>query len=100
VIFPFINQMVEELGITDNPDRVGFYSGLIVSEHLAIGADETGSGIFFRPILYRLSLGEAIGVSVTGPSAPLRHADHVSKIGRKPVIFTGLTGVAISGSLL
>lgn len=23
--------MVEELGITDNPDRVGFYSGLIVS---------------------------------------------------------------------
>jgi hypothetical protein len=30
VIFPFINQMVEELGVTDNPDRVGFYSGLIV----------------------------------------------------------------------
>ena len=23
--------MVEELGVTDNPDRVGFYSGLIVS---------------------------------------------------------------------
>jgi hypothetical protein len=22
--------MVEELGVTDNPDRVGFYSGLIV----------------------------------------------------------------------
>ena len=31
VIFPFINQMVEELGITDNPDKVGFYSGLVVS---------------------------------------------------------------------
>jgi hypothetical protein len=31
VIFPFINQMVEELGVTDNPDRVGFYSGLVVS---------------------------------------------------------------------
>jgi hypothetical protein len=23
--------MVEEVGITDNPDRVGFYSGLVVS---------------------------------------------------------------------
>ncbi len=31
MIFPFINQMIEELGITDNPDRVGFYSGLVVS---------------------------------------------------------------------
>lgn len=31
VIFPFINQMVEELQVTDNPDRVGFYSGLVVS---------------------------------------------------------------------
>ena len=31
VIFPFINQMVEELGITDNSDKVGFYSGLVVS---------------------------------------------------------------------
>jgi hypothetical protein len=31
VIFPFINQMIEELGVTDNPDRVGFYSGLVVN---------------------------------------------------------------------
>ena len=31
VIFPFINQMVEELGVTDNPDKIGFYSGLVES---------------------------------------------------------------------
>lgn len=31
MIFPFINQFIEELGITDNPDRVGFYSGLVES---------------------------------------------------------------------
>jgi uncharacterized membrane protein len=31
VIFPFVNQFIEELGITDNPDRVGFYSGLVES---------------------------------------------------------------------
>ena len=30
VIFPFINQMISELGVTDNPDKVGFYSGLVV----------------------------------------------------------------------
>lgn len=31
VIFPFINQFIEELKITDNPDKVGFYSGLVES---------------------------------------------------------------------
>lgn len=30
IIFPFINQMIDELGVTDNPDRIGFYSGLVV----------------------------------------------------------------------
>ncbi|WOO84455.1 Major facilitator-type transporter psiT2 [Vanrija pseudolonga] len=31
IIFPFINQMIDELGVTDNPDRIGFYSGLVES---------------------------------------------------------------------
>lgn len=29
--------MVEELGVTDNPDRVGFYSGLVVSGYHVAG---------------------------------------------------------------
>lgn len=33
VIFPFINQMISEMGVTDNPERVGYYSGLVVSPH-------------------------------------------------------------------
>ncbi|KAG8886153.1 hypothetical protein FRB97_007191, partial [Tulasnella sp. 331] len=28
-IFPYINQMVEELHLTDNPANIGFYSGLV-----------------------------------------------------------------------
>ncbi|KAL1406880.1 hypothetical protein Q8F55_006289 [Vanrija albida] len=31
IIFPFINQMIDELGVTDHPDRIGFYSGLVES---------------------------------------------------------------------
>ena len=31
VIFPFVNQMIVEIGIVDDPEHVGFYSGLIES---------------------------------------------------------------------
>ncbi|KAG8923946.1 hypothetical protein FRC00_005673 [Tulasnella sp. 408] len=30
-IFPYVNAMVEELHVTDNPADIGFYSGLVVS---------------------------------------------------------------------
>ncbi len=36
VIFPFINQMISETGVTDNPDKVGFYSGLVVSTRMQL----------------------------------------------------------------
>lgn len=67
VIFPFINQMVEELGVTDNPDRVGFYSGLVVSFYLLTIQERAslpaGSSILFRTILHCLPLGKVIRVS-------------------------------------
>ncbi|KAI5122776.1 hypothetical protein M0805_000120 [Coniferiporia weirii] len=31
LVFPFINQMVLEIGVVDDPERVGFYSGIIES---------------------------------------------------------------------
>lgn len=31
VIFPFINEFVESLHVTDNPDRIGWYSGSVES---------------------------------------------------------------------
>ena len=30
-IFPYVNQMVWDLGVTDNRKKVGFYSGIIDS---------------------------------------------------------------------
>lgn len=36
-IFPYINQFMSDLRVTDNPSRIGFYSGLVVSvNHLPI----------------------------------------------------------------
>ena len=32
-LFPYINEMVIELGILDDPSKVGFVSGLVVSEN-------------------------------------------------------------------
>ena len=29
-IFPYINEYIRYLGVTDNPKRIGFYSGLVV----------------------------------------------------------------------
>lgn len=31
VIFPFVNQMIEVLGVVDDPKQVGFYAGLVES---------------------------------------------------------------------
>ncbi|KAG9122868.1 hypothetical protein FRC07_000572 [Ceratobasidium sp. 392] len=31
LIYPFVNAMIVEIGVTDDPERVGFYSGLIES---------------------------------------------------------------------
>ncbi|KAK8869738.1 hypothetical protein IAR55_000306 [Kwoniella newhampshirensis] len=70
IIFPFINQMVEELKVTDNPDRIGFYSGLVESVFAFVQ---------FFTVYHWATMSD--------------------KIGRKPIILFGLVGVAISGSL-
>ncbi|ORY27177.1 major facilitator superfamily domain-containing protein [Naematelia encephala] len=70
VIFPFINQMIEELGVTDNEDKVGFYSGLVESVFAFVQ---------FFTVYHWAKLSD--------------------RIGRKPVILMGLCGVAISSSL-
>ena len=31
IIFPFVNQMIVEIGVVDDPEQVGFYSGFIES---------------------------------------------------------------------
>lgn len=71
IIFPFINEMVSSLpGATSSPASVGFYAGIIESL-FALSQTLT--------ILYWGSLSD--------------------RIGRKPVLLIGLTGVALSATL-
>ncbi|EJD05642.1 MFS general substrate transporter [Fomitiporia mediterranea MF3/22] len=70
LIFPFINQMIVENGITNDPERVGFYSGLIES------------------IFQVMSFLAVLPCSYV--------SDH---LGRKPVVLFGTAGMALSISL-
>ncbi|BEI81134.1 hypothetical protein CcaverHIS002_0202940 [Cutaneotrichosporon cavernicola] len=67
VIFPFINEMVEHMGVTHDPNRVGFYSGLVESAFAFVQ---------FFTVYHWAKLSD--------------------NIGRKPVILCGLLGVAVS----
>jgi MFS family permease len=69
LIFPFVNQMIVELGILDDPSQVGYYSGLIESLY------STASLLTIIPCGYL--------------------SDH---IGRKPIILFGMSLLAISVS--
>ncbi|EJC98141.1 MFS general substrate transporter [Fomitiporia mediterranea MF3/22] len=70
LIFPFVNQMILDNGITTDPKQVGFYSGFIESIFALT------SFLSIMPCTYL--------------------ADH---LGRKPVILAGTFGLAVSLSL-
>ncbi|KAH7344910.1 MFS general substrate transporter [Rhizoctonia solani] len=67
VVYPFVNAMIVEIGVTDDPERVGFYSGLVESIFSLMGF------IMILPCGY-LS----------------------DRFGRKPVILIGFAGLAVS----
>ncbi|KAG9035199.1 hypothetical protein FRB95_011933 [Tulasnella sp. JGI-2019a] len=46
-IFPYINQLVEELHVTDNPANIGFYSGLVDGQIALLGTTLTFHSICF-----------------------------------------------------
>ncbi|KZP25053.1 MFS general substrate transporter [Athelia psychrophila] len=76
-IFPYINEFLNDQHVTDNPRRIGFYSGLVESVYAA----------FQLVSIYHF-------------------AKMSDRIGRRPVIISGLIGVAtttflfgLSGSL-
>ncbi|KAI0132529.1 major facilitator superfamily domain-containing protein [Xylariales sp. AK1849] len=66
-IFPYIYFMIEDFHITDDDSRISFYAGMVTS---AFTFAEFSTGVFWG----RLS----------------------DRIGRKPVLLTGLAGTAIS----
>jgi MFS family permease len=66
-IFPYIYYMIEDFQITDDPSQISVYAGMVTS---AFTLAEFATGVLWG----RLS----------------------DKIGRKPVLLTGLVGTAIS----
>jgi MFS family permease len=66
-IFPYIYYMIEDFKITNDPSRISVYAGMVTS---AFTLAEFATGVLWG----RLS----------------------DKIGRKPVLLTGLVGTAIS----
>ncbi|EUC56946.1 MFS multidrug transporter [Rhizoctonia solani AG-3 Rhs1AP] len=69
-IFPYVNQMVWQLGVTDDPKKVGFYSGMV------------DSMFAFAQLFTVYGYG--------------RLSD---RIGRKPVVLFSVFGVALSSGL-
>ncbi|KLO14776.1 MFS general substrate transporter [Schizopora paradoxa] len=67
LIFPFVNQMIVENGIVQDPERVGFYSGVIES------------------LFSLMSFVAIMPCSIA--------SDH---LGRKPIVLIGTAGLAIS----
>jgi len=70
LIFPFINQMLEDLKVSEDPKQIGYYAGVIES---LFAIAQLFTAIFWG----RLS----------------------DNIGRKPVMLTGLLGLAVFGVL-
>ncbi|KAF7985907.1 hypothetical protein HWV62_43808 [Athelia sp. TMB] len=66
-IFPYINAFISSLHVTDDPKKIGFYSGLV----------ESTFAVFQLVAIYNLS----------------KLSD---KIGRRPVLLCGVTGVALT----
>ncbi|KAJ7582620.1 major facilitator superfamily domain-containing protein [Mycena floridula] len=66
-IFPYINELLEFLQVTDNPARVGFYSGLVETVYAL------AQFIFIFPAA-RLS----------------------DQVGRKPILMAGISGIAVT----
>ncbi|SCV70961.1 BQ2448_3723 [Microbotryum intermedium] len=67
VIFPFISKFIEDLGITDRPERIGYYAGIIES-------------------LFALTMFTTV----------LTWGRLSDRIGRKPVMLIGLSGATLS----
>ncbi|KAG8904028.1 hypothetical protein FRB99_002370 [Tulasnella sp. 403] len=89
VLYPFINQLIAEVGVTGGDDKkIGYYAGFIVSRvvlvvHIHVLTRGCQESLFF--------LAEFCMVLKWG-----RLSD---RIGRKPVIMCGLFGLGLSSAL-
>ena len=89
-IFPYVNEMMERLHLTDDPNKIGFYSGLV----------ESSFAVSQLCCIYnwaRISGKQFIAATVTLVVSEVLHPD---KIGRRPVVLTGILGIGLSTMIL
>ncbi|KAF8590893.1 MFS general substrate transporter [Ramaria rubella] len=82
IIFPFVNQMILEIGVVTDPKHVGFYSGLIESIFSCMSFI-TSASIFSN--------------CLSSPDVLVMPSSYLAdSIGRKPVILGGILGLSLS----
>lgn len=72
-LFPYVNEFISDLHLTDDPSRIGFYSGLVVrciptSAPLTSPSPPSGKRIFCRPTYFHIPLGSSIWSAYLFPS--------------------------------
>jgi len=108
VIFPFIARFLEDLHVTDDPSKLGYWAGIIVRKlrvHFAMFETDdlthftfSGIALCFHDVRNCSRLGTTFRSDRQVCSIPRScpFADVFSRLGRKPVLLIGLTGVTIS----
>ncbi|KAI0079970.1 MFS general substrate transporter [Panus rudis PR-1116 ss-1] len=70
-IFPYVNEMMEHLRVTEDPSKIGFYSGLVESS---------------------FAISQLLSI--------YQWARFSDRVGRRPVVLVGIAGIGISTLLL
>ena len=101
-LFPYVNEFMSDLHLTDDPSRVGFYSGLVV-RCIPICASHISVLTFLRKVPshspnlppYTSGLASLVGLLLSQP-AHRALTFLLDVIGRRPVILVGILGTAVA----
>ncbi|KAF8761709.1 MFS general substrate transporter [Rhizoctonia solani] len=69
VIYPFVNAMIVEIGVTNDPERVGFYSGLVLAAIKVMTGemtDRSNQDLAFSLLQMTYRLGQIAGLPLGG----------------------------------
>lgn len=101
-LFPYVNEFMSDLHLTDDPSRIGFYSGLVVrcipfSVFDTFPSHSSGECICTLSARLHLSLGSYLWSVYSRPVPLLRALTFLlDVIGRRPVILVGIFTTAIA----
>lgn len=89
-IFPYVNEMMERLHLTDDPNKIGFYSGLV----------ESSFAVSQLCCIYNWARISGEHISSIDVEYMVSDVIMSDKIGRRPVVLTGILGIGLSTMIL